>query len=433
MPGKTSLFITYKATSELDFIVPLIWKMKKEDPSAKIAVLYGVINKKMLLRESTFYSDFFKKHDVAEYDLGDFMFRSFPRIRDFLKKRFANSYWDGITEKGTGLVKRAFNKIVKFIDRTITSLIDYEYLFSSFQPDRIFFALRGYLPPMKQKFYDYTYKANVPVFLYPQGAFASSGSYDVSYGVKRNECDRTIPEFAEVWYSFSQEFVAERYPDIKDQCHYVGYTGLDSEWLNYLAADNDKRENKLKCLFIIRKFVRNNSDDWVFDHDEFMPIARAVVDSLKKTGLEITLVVKPHPSNDFEKVKNVFSRLGYDNLEVTYESIYEVMGNCDFAISISSTVMLVPAVYGMPVIFLNSSVKDTFERWEPMKDLFGDLEFYVESLNDLNSTVSKVVSGLQNEAEIENLIKNDVHHFRKFFPDGSADLCLKRLGEIVKV
>ena len=174
--------------------------------------------------------------------------------------------------------------------------------------------------------------------------------------------------------------------------------------------------------------MKNNKDDWVFDYEEFMQIARAVIRALRKTKLDITLVVKPHPSNDFKEVENVLRLLDYDNFQITYESIYQVLPQCDFAISISSTVMLVPAIYGLPTIFLNSSVKDTFERWAPMKDLFSGLQFYVEDLDHLDRTVDHVVSVLKKGMSLQEHIEKDVQHFRTFYPDGSLDLCMKRLG-----
>lgn len=426
----TILFIVYKATSELDFIVPLIWRIKKDFPSVNISVLYGVINKNMILRKSTFYSDFFSKHEVKEYDLGDFTFKSLPFLRERLKKSFSFSYWDGISRRNLhSFVKKAINKVIRLIDHTLTSSLDYENIFSSFRADIIFFALRVYNSPMKQKFFDYTAQVKKPVVLYPQGAFPSTGSYEVSYGKSKPDNTVVLPKFAEVWYSFSREVTPERYSDVADQFFYVGYPGLDKEWLEFLKpALSRKGDGTLRCLFIIRKFVKNNRDDWVFDYEEFMQIARAVIHALRKTKMDITLVVKPHPSNDFNEVEKVLRHLDYDNFEVTYESIYEVIPQCDFAISISSTVMLVPAVYGLPTIFLNSSVKDTFERWTPMRDLFSGLQFYVEDLGHLDRMVDRVVSALKEGMSLQKHVEEDVQHFRTFYPDGSLDLCLKRLG-----
>jgi len=68
------------------------------------------------------------------------------------------------------------------------------------------------------------------------------------------------------------------------------------------------------------------------------------------------------------------------------------------------------------------------ELWEPIKDLFSDLKFYVEDLKDLNDTVNKVALALKNGISLEDFTKKDVQHFREFFPDGSLDLCVKRLN-----
>jgi hypothetical protein len=96
--------------------------------------------------------------------------------------------------------------------------------------------------------------------------------------------------------------------------------------------------------------------------------------------------------------------------------IYHVIPQSDFVISISSTVMLIPAIYGLPVMFLNSSVKKTFKRWEPMKELFSNLQFYIKDLKDLYDMVNKIATALIKGINLEEFTIKEVQHFR-FFSD----------------
>ena len=66
------MFTVNKATSEIDFFLPLIWKLKRERPEVEISLLFLSFDKRKILRESNFYMAFLSKINVGIYDFFDF-------------------------------------------------------------------------------------------------------------------------------------------------------------------------------------------------------------------------------------------------------------------------------------------------------------------------------------------------------------------------
>lgn len=95
----------------------------------------------------------------------------------------------------------------------------------------------------------------------------------------------------------------------------------------------------------------------------------------------------------------------------------------------------IPAVYGIPVILLNSSVKGLFEQWSVMKELFVGLQFYVDDLSKLQDMVDRIVASFDNSenSSIKGLIEKDINHFRQYFPDNSLKLCMDNLKGLLNI
>src|SRR2546430_64 len=73
------LQIVIKNTSTMDFTLPLLWKIRQEAPRTKVSILYCVSDKRQIVRDGSYFSDFFKQSDIAEYDFGDFLRPGFRR------------------------------------------------------------------------------------------------------------------------------------------------------------------------------------------------------------------------------------------------------------------------------------------------------------------------------------------------------------------
>ena len=85
----TILLMITKNTSTLDYAVPLFWKIRQQYPGARLAVLYCALSRRTLLRNSSFYSGFFQRHGIAEYDLANFARVSHPMMQAVLRSAFA--------------------------------------------------------------------------------------------------------------------------------------------------------------------------------------------------------------------------------------------------------------------------------------------------------------------------------------------------------
>ena len=66
------LILIVKDFGTLDYVTPLVWKIKKQYPWHRITVLYCVRDKARILKGSRFYSDLFRELGVKEGDLNDF-------------------------------------------------------------------------------------------------------------------------------------------------------------------------------------------------------------------------------------------------------------------------------------------------------------------------------------------------------------------------
>lgn len=200
------LFIVFKATSELDFGLPLLWKIRSSNPDAKIQVVYCVMNRERILRGATFYSQFFRDHGIQESDYGDCLVRPLNRIAGLLRRWSASSYWDNLPaywSRGNLLahmrtrLKRGLRRV---LDMVCLGCVNRRGLLKSFEPCVILLALRGFYFPFKNRLLRQTHYVNCKVILYPHGSFISHGTDEIHYGVS-GAGSATLPEFCSYWYS----------------------------------------------------------------------------------------------------------------------------------------------------------------------------------------------------------------------------------------
>ena len=84
------LVIVVKNTSMLDFLLPVLWKIRSSHKDVKVSVLYCQTSKYKILRDTRYYSGKLNEWRVEEYDLVDFL--SWPHrlgnwlLRGVLKK-----------------------------------------------------------------------------------------------------------------------------------------------------------------------------------------------------------------------------------------------------------------------------------------------------------------------------------------------------------
>ncbi|GAJ00422.1 unnamed protein product, partial [marine sediment metagenome] len=260
-------------------------------------------------------------------------------------------------------MKRSVNRLENFLTRKV----NYQQVLPSFNPVIVLFD-HTIMTHFYGREHIYAYLASLKprVVLLPHAPHHSSTTAFAPFGEEGEE----LPDYCDFWMPFKFDRTWEKVPGKKPQFAYVGYPGLDTEWLEKLTSDDhphltgkpraSRSEEPLRCLFVVRQFLTKGQTrkpvlhDFVYDYDEFLYYLNLVGTALKNAGVDIELIVKPHPSNDFQTLKDVFSESGIPNWRITHEPTYALLSVCDFVISLYSTVLLIPAMAGIPVVLLNS-------------------------------------------------------------------------------
>lgn len=442
------LLIVIKNISALDYTVPLLWKIKRQNPQADVSVLYCTLSLRKILRKSRFYSNVLSTCGIREYDFADFLEDPYVRVRGLWRRVFSKSNWDSsrlrrfrhpLLRKPVGRMERALARTEGFLTRKVVV----QQVLPSLDPDIILFdnrsvtSFRG-----REYFYDYFARTKKKVVLLPHAPHHTGTTAFTPF----DERGEQLPDYCEVWMPFKFDRSWEKLPEKKSQFAYVGYPGLDSEWLAWLqSADNPVKSRArrrcnsskpLQCLFIIRKFLEVGQsrppghDAYIFDHAEFAYYLNLVGDALRQADADIELVIKPHPSNDFRSVSEALQASGIPRWRITHDSIYAQLPYCDLVISLYSTTLLIPAMAGVPVIVLHSRIQDEIHQWEEMKQLYTGLRFYLDNPDALPDRLNEVVEIARGcDRPGTAAWDTDIEHLRRFYPDGAMQRCLIRLEE----
>ena len=439
------LLIVIKATSTLDFAIPLLWKIKQEDPQAKISVLYCTLTSKKILRQSTFYTDILNSHKINEYDFIDFLYPPFSAFRSLWRKLFSKSDWDSLSFDHTNFIPfgNRFAQLVQFslslFENILIRLVNVKQILPVLNPDIILYDNRTKTRfHGRNHFYEYFNREKKKVMLLPHAPHHTGTTSFTPF----DENGEKLPKYCEYWMPFIHDKCWEVMPDKMDQFVYVGYPGLDSEWLTYLTGQSFKSANKsyrsneaksLKCLFIIRKFLDEGQaptvhDALVFNYDDFLYYLNLVGDAIKNINADIEIIIKPHPSNDFNYLAKIFDTSSIPKWKIGYESIYGMISDIDLVISLYSTTLLIPAMAGIPTIILNSRIQQEMQQWEEMEQLYTGLGFFLENPDDLKNRLNEVVKIATNRKHSNMLdCTTDIVHLRRFYPDGALQRCIDRL------
>ena len=440
---KKILLILIKNTSPLDYGVPLLWEIKRSYPTAKVSVLYCVLNRKKILRKSRLYSDILSENGIAEYDFADFLPAPYAAWKGLWRRLCAKSDWDSAplprSSRRVPLAKplaRNLQRLLNVWERFLMRRVDTVHILPTLNPDLILFDNRTITQfHGRDDFYAYFGQVQKPVVLLPHAPH-HTGTTTLTPFDERGE---KLPAYCDYWMPFINDRSWVNLPDQKDQFAYIGYPGLDSRWLTWLQSRHDatkrRADGPLRCLFIIRKFLNKGQprppghDAYIFDYEEFAYYLSLVSTAFQSSDVEIELVVKPHPSNDFEMLREILAGFHIPRWRIFEDPIYAALPGCDFVISLYSTTLLIPAMVGIPVVLLHSRIQDEIHQWAEMKQMYSGLRFYLENPEDLPNQLKEVIDLVRYRRRGETPAwDQDVRHLRAFYPDGASLRAMKRLG-----
>jgi hypothetical protein len=295
----------------------------------------------------------------------------------------------------------------------------------------------------RESFYEYYDRAARPVVLLPHGTHEV---HPVKEFIPFDERGEALPPYCDFWSSLRFETPELNCPGKESQFARIGYPGLDSEWMEFLGgpespvpALSPADDDGLRCLLILRKFLPEGYprpagfDPFTLDHGDMLSHLNTVGDALATLGESVEVVIKPHPSNNFPMLKAILERSTLRHWVISAEPMYPLLPVIDFAISIFSTSMLLPAMYGRPVIVLNSSLQQyVHNRWAKLAELYTGLSYYLEDARQLPQMLERASREVKTVGRRWAPRKTkDVEHLRHFFPDGALSTALTRLDLVL--
>ena len=435
------LVLLIKNTAALDFALPLLCKIRDDHPQKRISVLSCVLSKKQVFRDTTFYEKTMRDFDIKQYDFADFLPQPICYFRNLFRILFGKSKWDSFSSINkipirlvVKILTLVFSRLIGWLETRALSSIDYAKIINDF-------GAQGYLLDNtnlknfygQKALFDAIKGTNNKIYLLPHAPHHASLCAFAPF----NGPAEPLPDQTEYWMPFIFEKSWESCPERKKQFVYVGYPGLDSQWLSRIKVNSKSRRNKpQRCLLIIRKFFASKTqkrvpvnDDFTYDYEEFLMLLKSIRQGLADKSVAIELLVKPHPSNDYQILKNIFAKAGIFNMRIVDDSIYGLLPEIDLVISLYSTTLLVPAMLGIPVILLNSSISERLMQAGQFANLYKGVHFFIENQQDVSRDLPKIIQAI-NEQNGNDKNEQVRKHLRHFFPDEAYKRCYRQLGLI---
>jgi hypothetical protein len=122
-------------------------------------------------------------------------------------------------------------------------------------------------------------------------------------------------------------------------------------------------------------------------------------------------------------VKTLIHTLDYTGWSITFEPIYQAIMDIDLVVSMYSTIHLVPAMAGIPVIVLSSSIQEIAEQDQKIQGLYQNMQFCLTDNTKLLETINEASFDESKEHTIK-----DQTHIRSYYPDQAIDRCITRIN-----
>ncbi len=466
------LQIIIKNTSTMDFTLPIFRAMRKKNPNVRLSILYCVFDKRQILRKSKFYGQSFKEFGVQEYDFADFIKKMYRWGSFFLRPLFSVSSADKIHFRELFFASRKNNpkfQILNFIKSLFKSytvkslfssiianilvvierrigprLIELDNILPKLNPDVILFDNRAKTTFYgRDQFYEYFEETKKPVVLIPHGPHFRD---PVSEFCPFDEQGHPLPDYCDYWMPLRFGTPWLSIPNHRDQFAITGYPGFDSGWLNFLMPEkasanftynNQGSPNERKCLFITRRYLPSGEkrgpelDPFIIDYEDFLESLSTLAKAVDMCGSNVQIIIKPHPANNYKILAEDIKKIGLKNWTITYEPIYALLSEIDMVVAFFSTVLLVPAIAGIPTILLNSKAQQHLHKqWDLLEKMFSNLQFYMSDINDVPRVFSEIVQMLE-QRKSDNF-DSDVNHLRYFFPDGATENAIERIEKLTE-
>lgn len=438
LDGKHLVQIVIKNTSTMDFATPLLWHIRRDHPGCRITVLYCTSNKRQILGNSRWFSEFHRAHGIEELDFSDFFRTPFSPLAPLWKNLFATRPSDRLS---LGEIRRAGISLTNpkalalLAQRRLApleaalgpKLVDVGGILERLAPDLILFDNRTTSDFYgRDEIFAWMYKKRKPVVLLPHGPHYV---WNTDEFVPFDERGERFPKFCDHWMPFIHGTPWEAAPEARNQFEYIGYPGLDTEWINDCMKSKSKNPRP-RVLWVTRKFYPkgmtrpSNADPFTMDYVEMFEASARLARAIRDGGLDVEVVVKPHPSGNLRLTSELLDSAGLQNYVISLEPFYKLLPEIDAAVSLFSTSILMQVLFGIPTIVLDSTVQHfVHSKWNVLRKLYTGFRWFISAETDLCVALGEALSNPS--------VETDVRHARSFFSDKACERGVERLETLL--
>lgn len=390
----------------------------------------------------------FDKYSIKQYDFSDFLKFNNHFLKAIWKKLFSFSYYDNVSFisflrnplfLGGKVIRYSLAGPRKKFDNWLCmKLVNTDKIIQSLDPDLTLFDHRNRADFIgKFSFSEFYTKQKRPVILVPHAAHVDNET-DEFYPFALD--DKKFPKYCDHWSSFN---FAKPYLMVqksqRSQFQMIGHPGLDSAWIKQFNIIRDIKVNSkaikiIKCLVLSRKFLPVNvkrskgMDPGILEFDDAVEFFKSIENSLRLTGKQYKITVKPHPSSSYPENIRALRKANIEKFDISYEPFFKLLPQNDLTITEFSTSIAFSVLANTPTILLNSSLQGyVHNSWIKLEKLYSGLRYYVKNpKKDLPKIVANVVNEL-NDSNFDITRNNsDLEHFRNFYEDNAISRALER-------
>lgn len=455
------LQIVIKNTSTMDFTVPVLIEARRRRPEVRITVLYCVLDRRNILRQSQFWDRLFVEYHIRQVDFSNFLRPIFRPFEGLFRKFFSGSKADKIHfheawnfhllnsgKKGyTGFVlylvreygwKRLLANLLQsaatFVENRVTKkVVDTERILTKLRPDFVLFDNRSVTQfPGRDDLYSWMYRHGVKVALLPHAPHLRDPVREFCAFDEKGE---SLPNFCEFWVPLKFGEPWRQVPGQRGQFQITGYPGLDSRWLDWCRhgcggkKSNTSPLKRIRCLFVMRRYMPQGEvrpadlDPYIVDYQDVFGPLTALARSFAELGQEVEVILKPHPANNYSMLAADMAHSGFLAWSISHDPIYPLLSEVDLVVGLFSTVLLIPAMAGVPTILIRTGLQDiVHSEWPLLEKLYTELSYYVQDIEKLTSTLGRALAQVDSGAG-----GCDEPHLRQYFPDKAIDNVLHRM------
>lgn len=238
-----------------------------------------------------------------------------------------------------------------------------------------------------------------------------------------------------IWPKKFEYWVSNNQPSILNEIsgkhiYNVGYSGLDSKWLNKYRNIDDREA--FGVLVVIRNFQFNkNTRDFggPYEHVEILNFLQDIKKALEKStkSRKYKVYIKSHYYTNWKDLNTLLEQVGFNNYSVLRTNIYNAMEKCSLSIGLHSSVNFVTSLAGIPTILFQESIGEKlFESDKELKEIYLKHPGFVTNRKELENKILE----LTNSRDNSDFIKKSKDHLRCYYLDNSIEKCLDRISVI---